>query len=252
VAVGAPDPKLLGIPGEQLPGVYPALPFLLSVNAGPDGLIGRKGRKVVVIGGGDVAFDAARSSLRLAKDGRVTIIYRKTREALPAGAEEVAEADEEGIQYLYERAPVRILGTGQVEAVVVQRTELGPPDASGRRTSVLVPGTEETIPCDTLIVAVGEKANLEGFPSEIDFRLSAQGWPEGRREGWMTDVDGVFATGGKSIVYAMAAGTAAAEAIDAYLQKKAGAPPTPRPDPFGGATPPRRLPEGYGGPTWQL
>ena len=251
VAIGASDPKLLGIPGEHLPGVFPALPFLLAVNQGPDGLFGRKGRRVVVVGGGDVAFDAARSSLRLAQNGTVTILYRRGREAMPAGTEEVTEAEEEGLHFRFNRAPVRILGTGQVEGMVVQATAPGPPDAHGRRPMVPVPGSEETIPCDTVIVAVGESANLEGLPKELDFRLSAQGWPEGRREDWMTDVEGVFAAGGKSIVYAMAAGTAAAVAIDTYLQKKTGQPPMPRPDPFGGSARPK-LPDGYGGPTWHL
>jgi len=251
VAVGASDPKLLGLPGEELPGVFPALPFLLAVNKGPEGLFGRKRRTIVVIGGGDVAFDAARSSRRRSKDGSVTVVYRKTRTEMPAGEEEVTEAVEEGIHFLFERAPVRILGAGHVEGIVVQRTEVGPPDAKGRRPVVPVAGSEETIPCDTVILAVGEKANLEGFPEELDLRITAQGWPQGKGADWMTDVEGVFAAGGKSIVYAMGAGTAAALAIEAYLVKKAGETPPPRPDPFGGPDSPK-LPEGYGGPTWQL
>jgi NADPH-dependent glutamate synthase beta subunit-like oxidoreductase len=105
--------------------------------------------------------------------------------------------------------------------------------------------------CDTVIVAVGEKADLTGFPSELDFKISPRGWPEGKAPDWMTDVEGVFAAGGQSVVYAMAAGSRAAAAIDAYLCKKRGAPPPPRPDPFGGPVPPS-LPEGYGGPTWHL
>jgi NADPH-dependent glutamate synthase beta subunit-like oxidoreductase len=251
VAVGASDPKLLGIPGEHLPGVFPALPFLLALNKGPEGLFGRRDRRIVVIGGGDVAFDAARSSRRLAKDGRVTLVYRKTRAEMPAGEDEITEAEQEGIQFLFERAPVRVLGTGQVTALVVQRTALGPPDRTGRRTSLVVGDSEQSIPCDTVIVAVGEKANLDGFPKELDFHLAAQGWPEGRPEDYMTAVEGVFAAGGRSVVYAMAAGTAAANAIEAYLQRKAGGSPTPRPDPFGGPTPPKP-PEGYGGPTWHF
>ncbi len=251
VAIGASSPRALGIPGEHLPGVFFALPFLLAVNKGPEGLLGRKGRRVVVVGGGDVAFDAARSSLRLSQEGGVTIIYRRSKEEMPAGEEEISGAGDEGINFLFQRAPVRILGTGQVEGIVVQSTELAPPDSTGRRSVVLVPGTEETIPCDTVIVAAGEKADLSGLPSELDFELSTQGWPEGKHDDWMTDVEGVFASGGKSVVYAMAAGTRAAEAIDAFIQKKAGHAPVPRPDPFGGPTPPS-LPDGYGGPTWHL
>ncbi|HEV2429561.1 MAG TPA: FAD-dependent oxidoreductase [Thermoplasmata archaeon] len=251
VAIGASHPRALGIPGEHLPGVYAALPFLLAVNEGPDGLIGRKGRRVVVLGGGDVAMDAARSALRLAQQGEVTVAYRRGAEEMTAGQEEVVEGTEEGIRFLYHRAPVQILGTGQVEGIVLQTTAPGPPDRSGRPSLVAVAGSEETIACDTVIVAAGEVADVGGFPTEIDFRMSAQGWPEGKHEDWMTDVEGVFASGGKSVVYAMASGTKAAEAIDAYLAKKRGGVPTPRPDPFGGATP-APLPSGYGGPTWHL
>jgi NADPH-dependent glutamate synthase beta subunit-like oxidoreductase len=251
VAIGASGSHELGIPGEHLPGVFSALHFLLAVNNGPEVLIGRTNRKIVVIGGGDVAFDAARSGLRLSLTHDVTIVYRKTKKDLPAGGEEVEGAEQEGIKFVFQRAPVRIEGTGQVEGLVVQATQPGPPDANGRPTVVLVPATEETIPCDTIIVAAGEKAELEGLPTELNFKLSAQGWPEGKHEDWMTDVDGVFASGGKSVVYAMAAGSKAAEAIDAYVAKKKGRTPVKRPDPFGGATP-AKLPEGYGGPTWHL
>jgi len=250
VAIGASDPRSLGIPGEHLPGVFEALPFLLAVNKGPDGLLGRKGRTVAVIGGGDVALDAARSSLRLSARGAVTVVYRKGREEMPAGDEEVSQGEEEGVRFLFHRSPVRIVGTGQVEGVVVVTTTAGPPDATGRPTSIVVPHSEETIPCDTVIVAVGEKADVASLPAELDFKISSHGWPEGKREDWMTDVEGVFATGGKSVVHAMSAGSRVAAAIDAFVQRRRGGIPTPRPDPFGGPSP-AALPDGYGGPTWQ-
>jgi NADPH-dependent glutamate synthase beta subunit-like oxidoreductase len=251
VAIGASEPRVLDIPGEHLPGVFAALPFLLAMNKGPDGLLGRKEREVVVVGGGDVALDAARSSLRIAKDGRVTVVYRKAKEDMPAGTEEVTEGSEEGLQFLFGKAPVQILGARQVEGIVVQATGPGPADARGRPTVILLPGTEQTISCDTVIVAAGEHADLTGLPSELDFKLSPQAWPEGKRPDWMTDVEGVFASGGKSVVYAMAAGTRTAEAIDSYLAGKAGRAPTRRPDPFGRSASPS-LPEGYGGPTWHF
>ncbi|HZY69895.1 MAG TPA: FAD-dependent oxidoreductase [Thermoplasmata archaeon] len=251
VAIGASKPRALGIPGEHLPGVFEALPFLLAVNKGPDGLYGRKGRKVVVVGGGDVALDAARSSLRLSARGDVTVVYRKSRDAMSAGDEEVEGGALEGVNFVYERSPVEIVGTGQVEGIVVQQLKPGPPDASGKPTTVPVPGTTQTLPCDTVIIAVGEKADITGLPTELDFRFAAQGWPQGGKEDWMTDVDGVFASGGKSVVYAMAAGTKAAEAIDAYIAKKRGRAPTARPDPFGGPEPPKP-PTGYGGPSWHF
>ncbi|MGI0054411.1 MAG: FAD-dependent oxidoreductase [Thermoplasmata archaeon] len=251
VAIGASDPRALGIPGEEIPGVFPALPFLFAVNLAPEGLFGRKPRTIAVIGGGDVAFDAARSSLRVSEKGRVTIVYRRTKQELPAGAEEVAESEAEGIHFLFERAPIRILGTAHVEGIVVQTTRLGPSDPRGRPTVELVPGSEETIPCDTVIVAVGQKTELEGLPAELDFKITAQGWPQGKHEDWMSNVAGVFAAGGKSVVYAMAAGTRAAAAIDAYVSRKTGRHPSPRPGQMGGPTPPK-LPGGYGGPTWDL
>lgn len=251
VAIGASDPRALGIPGEDLPGVFYALPFLFAVHAGPEGLLGRKGRKIVVVGGGDVAMDAARSSLRLAEKGDVTVLYRRSAAEMPADEEEVGGGTEEGVHFVFQRAPTRILGTGHVEGIEVITTELGPPDASGRRAVVEVPGTESTIPCDTVIIAAGETGDVSGLPAELDFSFAAHAWPAGKREGWMTDVEGVFASGGKSVVYAMAAGSKAAEAIDRYLCAKTGRTPAPRPDPFGGPSPPR-LPDGYGGPTWHL
>ncbi|HZY91404.1 MAG TPA: FAD-dependent oxidoreductase [Thermoplasmata archaeon] len=251
VAIGASDPRALGIPGEHLPGVFYALPFLLAINKGPEGLLGRKDRRIVVIGGGDVALDAARSSLRIAQGGQVTLVYRKQRADMPAGSEELEGGEEEGLNFLYQRAPVRIEGTGSVERLIVQRTATGPPDPKGRPTVQLVPGSDETIACDTIIIAAGEMADLTGMPAELNLSVAGHTWPEGKRPDWMSDVEGVFASGGRSVVYAMAAGTRTAEAIDAYLSKKAGRPPTPRPDPFGGSTRPT-LPAGYGGPTWQL
>jgi glutamate synthase (NADPH) small chain len=249
VGIGASEARTLSIPGEHLPGVFYALPFLLSVNQGTDGLLGRKGRKVVVVGGGDVAMDAARSSLRLAEQGDVTVLYRRSREEMPAGEEEVGGGEVEGVHFVFQRAPTRILGTAQVEGIEVQATQLGPPDAKGRQTVVNLPGSEQVIPCDTVIIAAGETADVSGLPAELDFSFAAQGWPIGKREDWMTDVDGVFASGGKSVVHAMAAGSKAAEAIDRYISAKNGRPATPRPDPFGGPQRPG-LPKGYGGPTW--
>ncbi len=251
LAVGASAPRGMDVPGEELPGVFSALPFLLAMNKG-DPPLGRVGRKVVVIGGGDVAMDAARTALRVSKKGDVTVIYRRDRKEMPAGPEEVDGGAYEGINYRFQRVPVRIVGTDHVEGIVIQRVELGPPDARGKRKLEPVPGSEETVPCDTVVVAVGQKADLEGFPKDLDLKLTSQGWPEGGHPDWMTDVEGVFASGGKSVVYAMAAGTRAAEAIDAYIAKKKGRAPIPRPDPLGAPGPARRRPPGYGDPTWVL
>jgi glutamate synthase (NADPH) small chain len=252
LAMGASAPRALGIPGEELPGVFSALPFLLQKNMSPDPPLGRVGRKVVVLGGGDVALDAARSSLRVAKKGDVTVIYRRDRKEMPAGLEEVDGGEYEGIKYMFQRAPVRILGRNHVEGIVVQRVALGPPDQKGRRRPEPVPGSDETVPCDTVVVAIGQQADLEGLSPDLKMKLTSQGWPEGGNEDWMTGVEGVFASGGKSVVYAMAAGTRSARAIDAYIAKKKGRAPSPRPDPFGGPVPPPVHPSGYGEPTWVL
>ncbi len=254
VAVGASDPRALGIPGEQLPGVFPALPFLLEMNKGGFAdRFGRKNRRVVVVGGGDVALDAARSAERLTVDGgSVTVVYRKGRTEMPADEEEVDGGAYEGVQFLFDRSPAQIIGTGHVEGIVVQRTAPGPPDARGRATVVVVAGSEETLPCDTVIVAAGETADVRGLPTELQLNLASHPWPQGAKEDWMTDVDGVFAAGGKSVVYAMSAGTRAATAIDAYLAAKGGRAPSPRPDPWGGPDSPPVVPSGYGGPTWHL
>jgi NADPH-dependent glutamate synthase beta subunit-like oxidoreductase len=143
-------------------------------------------------------------------------------------------AEHEGIRFLFQRAPLRIVGEAHVEGLAVQTMELGPPDAGGRRSPIPVPNSEETLPCDTVIVAVGQKADLEGFGAELDLKLSSQGWPEGKQPGFATAIPGVFAAGGRSVVYAMGTATEAADAIDAYLSAKRGETTGARPDPFGG------------------
>ena len=128
---------------------------------------------------------------------------------------------------------------------------LGAPDRSGRRSVEPIPGAFETLPCDTVILAIGQKADLTGLPKELGLRIASKGWPEGTSPDGMTAVEGIFASGGRSVVHAMAAGTKAAESIDAYLRKRAGSSPLPRPDPFGGPTPPPRLPSGYSDAVWR-
>ncbi len=242
ISIGTSMHRVLGVSGEGIPGVVPALEMLKKVNRGEPVALGRR---IVVIGGGDVAMDAVRSALRLSRGGEVTLVYRRGRSEMPADPEEIHGAEAEGIRFLFQRAPVRILGDGHVEGLVVETMELGPPDAGGRRAPVPVPGSEETIPCDTIIVAVGQKADLRGFGPSLDLKLTSQGWPEGKRDGFETAIPGVFAAGGRSVVYAMGAATQAAEAIDRYLARKRGEPAaTSRPDPLGG-TETFKLPAGY-------
>ncbi|MCI4321280.1 MAG: FAD-dependent oxidoreductase, partial [Thermoplasmata archaeon] len=241
VSVGTSAHRTLGLEGETIEGVHPALELLKRVNRGEPVQIGKK---VVVIGGGDVAMDSIRSALRLSEGGHVTLVYRRSREEMPADPEEVHGAMAEGIEFVFQKAPVRIVGNGHVEGVVFQSIELGPPDAGGRRSPVPVPGSEVTIACDTLIVAVGQKADLSGFGPDLDLKITNQGWPEGKGNGFATAVPGVFAAGGRSVVYAMGTATKAADAIDAYLAAKRGESPTPRPDVFGGSET-YHLPAGY-------
>lgn len=241
LALGTPTHRVLGIPGEELEGVVPALAMLKRCNAGATVELGRR---IVVVGGGDVAMDSVRTSLRLAPGGEVTLVYRRSRQEMPADPDEVHEAEAEGIRFLFQKAPVRIVGGAHAEGLVVQSMELGPPDAGGRRAPVPVPGSETTLPCDTVIVAVGQRTDLDGFGPELDLKVTSQGWPEGQREGFATAVPGIFAAGGRSVVYAMGAASEAAAAIDAYLTKQRGGAPLPRPDPFGGDVP-FHLPAGY-------
>jgi glutamate synthase (NADPH) small chain len=244
LSIGTSAHRSLGVPGEELPGVIHALEFLKEINHDAPVTVGKE---IVVVGGGDVAMDSVRSALRKSNGGHVTLVYRRGREEMPADPEEVEGAEHEGIRFEFLRAPLRISGNGHVEGLVVQSMELGPPDAGGRRSPVPIAGSERTIPCDTVIVAVGQRADLEGIGPEFDLKLTNQGWPEGKRPGFETAVPGVFAAGGRSVVYAMGSATDAAVAIDAYLAAKRGDATGPRPDPFGGPET-YHLPAGYTAP----
>jgi NADPH-dependent glutamate synthase beta subunit-like oxidoreductase len=241
VSIGTPYHRSLGVPGEDLPGVLHALDFLKDLNAGRPVKVGQA---IVVVGGGDVAMDSVRSARRCTKEGQVTLLYRRSRSEMPADPEEVHGAEDEGIRFEFLKTPLRIVGNGRVEGIVVQSNELGPPDAGGRRTPVPIPGSEVTVPCDTVIVAVGQKSDLTGFGPELDLKVTSQGWPEGKGAGYSTGIPGVFAAGGRSVVYAMGAAMEAAAAIDAYLAAKRGEAPSTRPDPFGGEGT-FHLPPGY-------
>lgn len=241
ITVGTSAHRTLGVPGEELPGVIPALQLLKRLNRGEKVELGSK---VVVVGGGDVAMDSIRSAVRLSPTHDVTLVYRRSRQEMPADPEELHGAEQEGVRFLFQKAPVRIVGNGRVSGLVVQAMELGAPDASGRSAPIPVPGSEETVPCDSLVIAVGQKADLRGFDAALDLRIAGGGWPEGKRPGFETGVEGVFAAGGRSVVYAMGAATDAAIAVDQYLCAKKGTTPAPRPDPFGGPTP-YVLPAGY-------
>ncbi|MCJ2531201.1 MAG: FAD-dependent oxidoreductase [Candidatus Thermoplasmatota archaeon] len=212
LGLGTHRPRRLGIPGEGLPGVYPGLHFLKGVlrGEGPE-ITGT----VVTIGGGDVAMDCARSVLRLGAK-RSIVLYRRTVEEMPASEEEREDATSEGVEFRLLVSPVAFRGEGHVEEVWLQEMELGPPDGSSRRRPVPIEGKMATLPLASVLVAIGQEAELEGFPG-VGIRVGRDGTPMGDGDSGATAMEGVFAGGGASVVHAMAAGTRAAEAIVRYL-----------------------------------
>lgn len=167
-----------GFPGEDLPGVHEALPFLISninremsLEDSADEFISMKDRKVVVLGGGDTAMDCNRTSIRQGAD-KVTCAYRRDEQNMPGSRREVANAKEEGVQFLWNRQPVEIVGTDKVEGVKVITTELGEPDERGRRRPVPVEGSEEVIPADDVIIAFGFRPSPAPWLKDFDIKLN--------------------------------------------------------------------------------
>ncbi len=230
VGTGAGLPKFMGIPGENLNGVFSANEFLTRNNlmkAFRDDYLTpiKAGKKCIVVGGGNVAMDAARTAIRLGAD--TTIVYRRTEVELPARKEEVHHAKEEGITFAMLTNPVEILGDdkGWVRGIKCIKMELGEPDASGRRSPVAIPDSEFEIEADTVIMALGTS------PNPLIARTTA-GLDQNRRgclvadEVGATTRPGIFAggdavTGAATVILAMGAGRRAAAAIHAYLQKEA-------------------------------
>jgi glutamate synthase (NADPH) small chain len=231
LATGAGTPSFLGIPGEGLSGTYSANEFLTRVN-----LMGawrfpeydtpvRCGRAVAVIGGGNTALDAVRTALRLGAE-RAHLVYRRSRKEMPARAEEVRHAEEEGVEVRFQTSPVRILGDadGRVVGLECQRMDLGAPDADGRAHPVAVPGSEFVLEVGTVIEAIGQSPNpiIQQTTPGIDVG------PRGTvtvGEGQATSRPGVFAggdvaRGGATVILAMQDGRRAATAIDAYLTSR--------------------------------
>ncbi|MFQ5870945.1 MAG: FAD-dependent oxidoreductase [Candidatus Geothermarchaeales archaeon] len=214
VATGAPSPRHLGVEGESLEGVHNALDFLLKVNTGEDVDVGRR---AAVIGGGDVAMDAARTALRLGAE--TTVVYRRSEREMPVDPEQYQEAKEEGVGFIFLMTPWRIMGEGRVSAMECQRMRLGEQDESGRRRPVAIDGAIELLPVDSVLVAIGERPDLSLFPGAL--KTTRWGTPV-VDESYATNLEGVFAagdvvTGPSTIVEAMAAGRGAARAIVKHL-----------------------------------
>lgn len=228
IGSGAGLPKFMNIPGENFSGVYSANEYLTRVNLMKAYREGSQtpilhAKKVAVVGGGNVAMDSARCALRMGAE-KVYIIYRRSREELPARKEEVEHAEEEGIIFNFLINPVEILGDEKrrVTGIKCQKMGLGEPDASGRRKPVPIEGSEFTFDCDCVIMALGTSPNPL-IKSTTD-GLDTQKWGGIiADESGRTSKKGVFAggdavTGAATVILAMGAGKKAAAAIDEYIQ----------------------------------
>lgn len=230
LGTGAGSPIFLNIPGENFSGIYSANEFLTRVNLMKAYLFPEYrtpvnvGKVVVVIGGGNVAMDAARCALRLGAK-QVQIVYRRSRTEMPARQEEVENASEEGIQFRFLTSPKRFIGDemGNVTAVECYEMELGPPDETGRPSPVIKPGSEFTIPTDTVIVALGTVPNPLISKTTSDLRVTKQGTVVADPKTGQTTKRGVWAggditTGAATVISAMGAARRAARSIDQWLK----------------------------------
>ncbi|GAB4242810.1 MAG: hypothetical protein Kow00129_01550 [Thermoleophilia bacterium] len=219
IAVGAHKGRRLRIPGEDLAGSMDAIDFLRRVALGGDPGIGER---VLVIGGGNSAMDAARTSLRLgAKE--VTVVYRRAREQMPANPWEIEEAEEEGVDFRLLASPVECAGDSCVTGLVCQPMELGPPDESGRRRPVPVECDPFHVEADTVIAAVGQSPDFSPFADFPGLELNEWGYLEADAHTFMTTRPGVFVggdavSGGASVIEAIFAGKRAAKYMDRFLQ----------------------------------
>ncbi len=217
VAVGAWKSSPMRVEGESLDGVYGGIDFLRSVIEGKPLEIGKK---VAVCGGGNTAMDACRTAVRLGAD-EVYVVYRRTRDEMPAEKLEIDEAEEEGVIYKFLTNPAEIIGAdGKVTAVKLQVMELGEPDASGRRSPVPVEGKFEVLDVDSVIMAIGQQTDINGLDG---LELTRKNTIVADESTFMTNIEGVFAVGdatnkGASIaVAAIGEAQKAADVIDSYI-----------------------------------
>ncbi len=229
VGVGAGLPRFMNLPGENLIGILSANEYLTRANL----MKAYKypevdtpipiGKNVVVLGAGNVAMDSARTAMRLGADS-VRIVYRRSREEMPARAEEIHHAEEEGIKFELLTNPIKYFGNdkGRLTGMTCLRMELGEPDDSGRRRPVPIEGSEFDVETDLCIVAVGSGANPILTESEPGLKLNQWGYIEADPETGKTTKKGVWAggdivTGAATVILAMGAGRKAADSIDDYL-----------------------------------
>jgi glutamate synthase (NADPH/NADH) small chain len=240
VGSGAGLPRFMGINGESLKGVYSANEFLTRSNLmkaynTESSTPIMRAKNVAVVGGGNVAMDAARTALRLGAEN-VYIVYRRSMDELPARKEEVEHAEEEGIKFEILRNPVEIIGyhnpddrrdpkNGFVTGIKVIKCELGEPDEKGRRKPVEIPGSEYVIPVDCVIMSIGTSPNPLIKNTTKGLEVNKHGGIIVEEETGKTSKEGVYAggdavTGAATVILAMGAGKTAAKAIDEYLSKK--------------------------------
>ncbi|MCL5877848.1 MAG: NADPH-dependent glutamate synthase [Candidatus Bathyarchaeota archaeon] len=230
IGTGAGLPKFLCVPGENLNGIYSANEFLIRVNLMksynfPQSKTPiRIGKKIAVIGGGNVALDSARCALRLGAD-KVTIIYRRTRNEMPARQEEIENAEEEGIEFKYLTAPLKFIGDeqGNVKAMEIISMRLCDADDTGRRQVAPIDGSETTLDVDTVVVAIGRTPNPI-IQSTTPGLKTERGGIIASDESFKTSLDGVYvggdiATGEATVISAMGSGKIAAKGIHEYLSK---------------------------------
>jgi len=219
----------MNVPGENLKGVYSANEYLTRVNlmaayefpsADTPVLIGKR---VAVVGGGNVAMDAVRTAKRLGAEV-ASIVYRRTKAEMPARAEEVHHAEQEGVAFEMLVAPLEVVGNDKkwVTGLKCQRMQLGEADASGRRSPVAIPGSEFILDCDVVVVSIGTRANPLLTATCPELKLNKKGNIEADANG-MTSLPGVFAggdivRGAATVILAMGDGKRSAKAIDAYLK----------------------------------
>ncbi|HQK92731.1 MAG TPA: NADPH-dependent glutamate synthase [Armatimonadota bacterium] len=233
VATGAGLPKFMDIPGENLLGVYSANEFLTRSNLMRAYEFGKadtpiaRGKRVMVIGGGNVAMDAARTAKRLGAE-RVILAYRRSREEMPARAEEIHHAEEEGIEFHLLTLPVKLVGDeqGRLVGAVLRKMELGEPDESGRRRPLEIPGSDYESPVDVVVVASVAGANPLIKDTTPGLEVNKWGYIVADKATGATSIPGVYAggdivTGSATVIEAMGAGRTAAAAIHLYLTGEA-------------------------------
>ncbi len=234
VSTGVYKAREIEIPGQKLKNIFPAMEFLTASNKKglgdkvelfDNGTLNAEGKNVVVIGGGDTAMDCVRTAIRQ-KANSVKCLYRRDRENMPGSSREVSNAEEEGVQFIWQTSPKRFLGEDKIKAVEVDKMILGEPDSSGRKKPVVQKGSEFKIEADLVIKSLGfDPENLPKLFNANELAISKWGTLKIDLKTMQTNLDGVFAAGdivrGASlVVWAIRDGRDAAEQIEKYLQKK--------------------------------